>query len=226
MMKRYMPSFRSNDDEGVRRIGIESRRRTRRNAGYLSAGLIALMIILGVTRSSEFILLALLYVSIVFAGISLPVFILLSEGSSSDQERTNWDTLFSGAPTSFSESEVTKGGRNPVDSLYVYVKYASRGSFFSRRLVAFELKSAFQNSPLIDETGNLISGVNERSELGPDLNRVYFPFLPESKEYQQNELRSPTWKASRRERDAYLASLQRIVSKINGYPMSPGRDQK
>jgi hypothetical protein len=98
------------------------------------------------------------------------------------------------------------------------VKYASRGSDYSKREVASVLRSIFQNSPHFEEEEKLRSGTENNSLPGDsqfesDLKIIYYPYIRDSRKIQP-DASSSTRKASRAEREAYLANLQRVMKKI------------
>jgi len=166
----------------------EARKRQRKNARYLCTIFLVLIIILALLGSSQIVLVILLYASIIFEALSLSI--LIANGV------PLWDLLFmrerAKSMTTF------RGGNDAVSSLHIYVKYAARGSAYSKREVALLLRSIFQNSP-----------PKEDSQFESDLNLVYYSYIRDS-----NKPEPVTKRASRGERDAYLASLQRVMKKI------------
>ena len=129
---------------------VDSRKRQRRNTGYLCVFFLALIVLLGLIRSSQIVFVFFLYASIILEALSLSVFISLSE-SSWGKGRSLEDVLFMRESTGSVSSTVFREGSDAVNSLYIYVKYASRGSDYSRREVASVLRSIFQNSPHFEE---------------------------------------------------------------------------
>jgi len=180
----------------------DSRKRERRNAGYLSALFLALIVLFALIRSSQIVLVLLLYASIILEAIALSVFIALSESS-----WDIWDLLSRREQQKARSGATFLGGSDAVNSLHIYVKYGSRGSDYSRMEVAFVLRSIFQNSPELEKRD---------SQFESDLKIIYYPYIRDSSRIQP-ELR--TRKVSRAEREAYLASLQRVIEKIREDPV-------
>jgi hypothetical protein len=100
------------------RAKIELRKRQRRRSGYLCAFFLVLIVLFGLIRSSQIVFVFLLYASVVLEALTLSIFIARSDDGSL------WDLLFTreqmGSVTTFRE------GSGAVNSLHIYVKYASR----------------------------------------------------------------------------------------------------
>ncbi len=135
----------------------DSRKRQRRKTGYLCVFFLAVIVLLGLIGSSQILFVFFLYLSIILEALSLSVFIALSENSWG-KGRSLEDVLFMREPTGAVPSTAFREGSDAVNSLYIYVKYASRGSDYSKREVASVLRSIFQNSPHFEEEEKLRFG--------------------------------------------------------------------
>ena len=187
--------LQSNWKEHVPGEGNSSRNQSRRSAGVVSALLFAATIILAILRNSAVVLVVALYGCIVLEGISVSVFMMYSK---------------SDAGYSF-DDVVKKGksggkGNDIVDSMNVYVKYASRGSDHSRREIARTIKNVLE-SDASKKYGNLST---DRVFLS-DLESIVNPFVNIGKVPEKRKRRT---KMSRRDSEAYLTSLERIVQKL------------
>ena len=182
-------------------LPIESRSDPKRASRRLSIVFIAVVLILSLLRSSQIIFVIVLYVCLLFAGISLAVFLMYSLPEWRLGNFTESENVIEAGPK----------GTDVVSSLNIYVKFASRGSSHSRREIAYMLKNiiANQNSSrkLID---NSIKDQFER-----DINWIVYPYIADNLGNTRAKNLGFTTKASREERAAYLASLERIMHVLN-----------
>jgi len=87
----------------------------------------------------------------------------------------------------------------------LYVTYAARGSSHSRREIAFIIKNL-----LNDRQSRRRSGWAEDDPVfRSDLSRVVTRYIEETSASREREK-----KETRKEREAYLASLERLVAKL------------
>jgi hypothetical protein len=183
-------------DEEKRR----SRARSKRSAGIVSAVLLVAILILALLRNSQIILVISLYVCIVLEGISLSVYIMYSmpdnQESFSADRRTDEDS---------------GKGNDVVNSMNVYVKYASRGSDHSRREIAHVIKNIME-----ENTTKKHRDLSSDRLFQSDLERVVIPFTSDGNQTSERRQsgRTSKRKVSRQEREAYLTSLERIVQKL------------
>jgi hypothetical protein len=178
-----------------------SRNRSRRSADVVSAILFAAIIILAFLRNSQIIVVIALYACILLEGISISVFMMYS--------RSRSETGYSFDDTTKTYSAGGKGN-DIVDSMNVYVKYASQGSDHSRREIVRILRNVMEFEAS-KKHGNLSSDKTFRS----DLERIGIPFADTKKVPEKGQfLGKSKTKVSRRDREAYLTSLERIVQKL------------
>ena len=169
---------------------------SRRSAGIVSAVLLAAILILALLGSSQIILVISLYVCILLEGISLSVFIMYSRPEDEDP-----------FPKDPHRDPDGGKGNDVVNSMNIYVKYASRGSDHSRREIAHVIKNVMED----DASKKYRELSNDRlfqSGSGASRNTIYF--------WRAQTLgrRAPKTRVSRQEREAYLTSLERIVQKL------------
>jgi hypothetical protein len=152
------------------------------------------ILILSLGRDSQILLVLTMYLCILLEGISVSALVYYSRSSEYQPS------------VQFDESKNPPGspkGKDVVSSMDTYVSYAVRGSVHSRREIAFILK-------------NILSGTAGKNELSTesdqtlqsDLNRVVYRYLDDSINKSSNT------RQSRMEREAYLRSLERVISKI------------
>jgi len=179
----------------------DPRRRFSRTLTGVSVFFLVLILILSLLRSSQILFVAALYACILFEGISLTLLIL---SSNRDSPTINFE--------SSSESgrfPGTAAGTDIVSSLNIYVKYATRGSNHSRREIAYILKNiiSYRKEKALsvnDDTGAIQQDIQKvvdyyTSDVSREDSRKSTPF-------------SRSRKFSRQEREAYLASLERIIN--------------
>lgn len=116
--------------------------------------------------------------------------------------------------------------RNKLNSFTIFVEYAAKGSDFSRREIAVTLKRV-----LVQRLGAAPNSTALDRELSEDLGRVVFPYVPnsifspapgeKSLEVGSNfEAKAPSGNFEDRdktptlERQAYLASVERVIAKL------------
>jgi len=186
-----LPLLRSN----WTRYGLDegkstSRSQSKRSAGTVSAILLVTILILTLFRSSQIILVVSLYICILLEGISLSAFIMYSRPE--DEE-------------SFaSDRRGGDGGKgnDVVNSMNVYVKYASRGSDHSRREIAYVIKNVME-----ENTTKKHRDLSNDRLFQSDLERVVTPFTSDGNQtLERKQSRASKRKVSRQEREAYLTS--------------------
>jgi len=176
-----------------------SQRRSRRSAGIVSAILLVAILILALLGNSQIILVISLYVCILLEGISVSIFIMYSRSEEGDS--------FPIEPQKGGEGGK---GNDVVNSMNIYVKYASRGSEHSRREIAHVIRNVVEGNAS-KKHGDLS---NDRL-FQSDLERVVTPFTPDRNQTSGKQFgKAPRGKVSKREREAYLTSLERIVQKL------------
>lgn len=208
-------SSRQSDEEYFQQVKIESRRRFRRNTGFLSAALLILIVILALIGSSQILLVSILYLSILLEGICLAMFV------------TNYDVNWGVESLSNvimgrrrrNERESSPRGRDVASSMSVFVRYAAQGSDYSRREVAMTLKHMLEKSGV---TEDVIASGKIPAELKNDILRVVYAYTDQEDAVSERRLGSSAGidifgvrrRVSRREREAYLDRLERIVKYI------------
>ena len=168
---------------------------SRRSAGIVSAVLLVAILILALLGNSQIILVISLYVCILLEGISLSVFVMYSKPEEDPFPKD-----------SHRDHEGVKGN-DVVNSMNIYVKYASRGSDHSRREIAHVIKNVME-----DDASKKYRELSNDRLFQSDLERVVIPFT--SGGAQTLGRRAPKTRVSRQEREAYLTSLERIVRKL------------
>ena len=174
----------------------KGRSQSRRSAGIVSAVLLVAILILALLGNSQIILVVSLYVCILLEGISLSVFIMYSRPE--EEEPFPKDSR--------RDHDVGKGN-DVVNSMNIYLKYASRGSDHSRREIAHVIKNVME-----DNASKRYWELSNDRLFQSDLERVVIPFTFGGA--QTLGRRAPKSRASRQEREAYLTSLERIVQKL------------
>jgi len=140
-----------------------------------------------------------LYVCILLEGISLSAFLMYSRPEDED----------SFAPDRQKGGDGGKGN-DVVNSMNVYVKYASRGSDHSRREIAYVIKNVME-----EKTTKKHRDLSNDRLFQSDLERVVIPFTSDGNQtLERKQSRAFKRKVSRQEREAYLTSLERIVKKL------------
>jgi hypothetical protein len=137
-----------------------------------------------------------LYVCILLEGISLSVFIMYSRPEVEDP-----------FPKDPHRDHDAGKGNDVVNSMNIYVKYASRGSDHSRREIAHVIKNVME-----DDASRKYRELSNNRVFQSDLERVVIPFT--SGGAQTLGRRASKTRVSRQEREAYLTSLERIVQKL------------
>ena len=191
---------------------LEVRKRQRRNAACVFAGSIALILFLGLLGSSEIPAVLLLYTSVLFAGFAVIGLILLSEDPKYHSGNSIWGSLFARKLSEGTSTSFLVEGSDFANSFYVYVKYASRGSVYSRKEIAFLLRSVYENTSQNDDS-DILRKTNP--QLWIDLSTVYYPYLRDSRANQTDNASIEPRKSTAKERDAYLASLDRVIKNIS-----------
>ena len=185
---------------------IESRGDPKRASRRLSILFIAIILVLSILQSSQIILVIALYLCLLFAGLSLAVFIMYS--------LPDWRTV------SFMESggviEAGSKGTDIVSSLNVYVKFASQGSGHSRREIAYMLKNIITNR----NASRKLNDAAANRQFEEDMNRIVYPYLTDNMGNTRAKNLGFGTKASREERDSYLASLERVVRVLNNQELA------
>lgn len=189
-----------NNEEYYRLLKAESRRRIRRTTGFFSSGMIALIVILAILGNPQIILVAVLLIAIIFVGIFFALFV-----SNYDVD-WGFKSLNSMLGRNI-PSEESLQGRDPAKSMNVFVKHAALGSEYSRREIALELKHLLIKFALDDS-----SFIARSPQLKTDFQRVVYDY-DDHKETKKGRFALPK-RMSRREREAYLDSLQRIIKQI------------
>ena len=180
---------------------LDSRGDPKKSSWRLSILFIIFVLVLSIIRSSQVILVIALYLCLLFAGISLAVFIMYS--------LPDWNA---GNFTKYGDAmELGSKGTDVVSSLNVYVKFASRGSGHSRREIAYMLKNIVAN---MNFTPNLQNPESVR-RLEKDMNEIVYPYLSDSPGNSKAKNLGFRTKASKEERIAYLESLERIVGMLS-----------
>jgi hypothetical protein len=176
--------------EGERKSG--TRRRSIRIAAGASVFFLSLILWLAFLRSTQIAFVFSLFVCILFGGISVCLYMILSIPDAT------------GGASSRQVSDTSISPSNDVlTSLNVYVKYALRGSETSRREIARLLNNVLRKEDYPSkETGRPADSLFQR-----DLERVVYA-------YTSSE--SVRKKPPRKEREAYLASLERIIKRLEG----------
>jgi len=149
------------------------------------------ILVLSLAQNSQIVLVLLLYFCILVEGISVSALVLYSRDSPPSE-------LYSRNST---ETEKVPRGTDVVSSMDIYVTYAVRGSSHSRREIAFIIKNLLNDRQLRRE-----SRENNDPRFQSDLNAI-LRYLDESAPKEGK-------KESRKEREAYLASLERVVAKL------------
>jgi hypothetical protein len=178
---------------------LEATANPKRAPARLSILFVALVLLLAFLRSSQIILVVALYVCLLFAGVSIAVFILYSTST--------WESKDHLADSNLTEQRHSKGN-DVVSSLNVYVKFASRGSGHSRREIAYILRNIIANQNVLRKP----TDVNTRQLLEKDWEKIVFRYTPDnSRMPKDSENLGFKTNASRQEREAYLMSLERII---------------
>ncbi len=192
-----------------------SRNRLRRTIRWYAILFMGLIVFFASFRSEEVIFVLMLYTSIFIEAFVIIVMIILSEarGSEGDQFDLQEERDFI--------RNAKFDGNNIIESLNVYVKYATKGSEFSRREIATILRKLTSRKPVEDYSS---SSLNKSLSLDPaveqDLQRVMYPYLDERPYFSRREPGAPNHVnqvnvgISKGESEAYLSGLERIVSKI------------
>ncbi|MFI5420934.1 MAG: hypothetical protein ACHQ1H_08200 [Nitrososphaerales archaeon] len=178
---------------------MRSQSNPRRTSGRLSALFLVLVLVLALVGSSQIILVLALYLCMLFAGLSLAVYIIYSVST--------WN--FSPFAENYSNFVRSSKGSDVVSSLNVYVKFASRGSGHSRREIAYLLRNIVANQNLSRKLGNLDS----RRQVEEDLDKIVNPYVSDNLGNPNSKAKNLGFKtkASKVEREAYLATLERVV---------------
>ena len=190
-----------NDEEYYRRLKLESRRRVRRSTGFFSLAMIALIVIIAILGNPQIVLVATMLIAIVLVGIFFALFVSNFDVDWGIKSLTS--TIVGRKPL----SEEDLQGRDPAKSMNVFVKHAALGSEYSRREIALELKHLLIKFGL-DDT----SFIARSPQLKADFQKVVYDY-DDHKEAKKGRF-ALTKRKSRREREAYLDSLQRIIKQI------------
>ena len=163
-----------------------SRSQSRRSAGIVSAVLLVAILILALLGNSEIILVISLYICILLEGISLSVFIMYSRFEDEDPFPTDSHRSYDGGK-----------GNDVVNSMNVYVKYASRGSDHSRREMTHVIKNVME-----DSASKKYRDLSNDRLFQSDLERVVIPFTPDGNQTPGKQFgRAPKTRVSRQERE-------------------------
>ncbi len=181
---------------------MQSRSNPRKTSGRLSALFIILVIVLALLGSSQIVFVLALYLCLLFAGLSLAVYILYSVPPR--------DLNF--FADNSNDYEASSKGTDVVSSLNVYVKFASRGSAHSRREIAYLLKNIVASQNLSNKLGN----PDICRQLDEDLNSIVEPYVGNASGNAAGKTKNLGFKtkASKAEREAYLTTLERIVTTL------------
>ncbi|MDA4129577.1 MAG: hypothetical protein OK457_02290 [Thaumarchaeota archaeon] len=178
---------------------MEAAANSKRASARLSILFGALVLVLAFLRSSQIILVVALYVCLLFAGVSIAVFILYSTSP--------WESKDPRDDSTLTEQRHSKGN-DVVSSLNVYVKFASRGSGHSRREIAYILRNILANQNMLRKP----TDINTRQMLEKDWENIVHRYIPDNSRIPIDPVNLGfKTKASRQEREAYLASLERII---------------
>jgi len=179
---------------------MESQNNPRRSSALLSVLFIVIVLAIALLRSSQIIFVFALYVCLLFAGVSLAVFIMYSTPT--------WET--DSSLEFFDHNRPTPKGSDVVSSLNVYVKFASRGSGHSRREIAYVIRNILANR----NASRKLDDSQLSRQLAEDLDKVVYPYTSDSlrnSKIAKVENLGFKAKTSREEKEAYLTSLERIV---------------
>jgi len=139
-----------------------------------------------------------LYICILLEGISASIFMMYSRPEDGDS-----------FPVDHQKGGEGGKGNDVVNSMNIYVKYASRGSEHSRREIAHVIRNVVEGNI----SKKYLDLSNDR-QFQSDL-RAVAPFTSEEDQTSGKRFgRAPRKKVSKREREAYLTSLERIVQKL------------
>jgi hypothetical protein len=151
------------------------------------------ILLISMTRNSQIILVLALYLCILLEGISITAYVITSRDKASINSS---ETRKSMSGTS---------GTDIVDSMNVYVTYAEKGSSHSRRELAFIIRNLIRNKESRGKTDFEIDQVFQS-----DLNRVVTRYTDDYEKVRYSSARE-----SRTEREAYVKSLERLISKLS-----------
>ena len=166
----------------------------RRQALTYSAVFLAVILVLSIIHSSQIGLVLLLYLSIILEAVFVSAFAVYSRHPGVDS-----------GPDFLNRAEAPRG-TDIVSSMNLYVTYAARGSDHSRREIAFTIRDLLE-----DLKSSKLEDLSKDEKFQSDLNRVVYPYLGELAKEQRKKK-----KGSRQESEAYLSSLERIVSRLRG----------
>ncbi len=195
----------SSNDPSIERYNFKPyspRRQERRRIKIYVGILLALIFLFSILRSQDVIFVALLYISIIMGGILLIFLISVSEVRGSDEDSSSFEDEM--------RHRREYEGNSIIESINVYVKYASKGSEFSRREIALNLRKLIGQR---EEIGD--DSLSEDISIQRDLRLIVYPYLDErSYVSRTGNLSKETIDAFELKGDAYLASLGRIVTKL------------
>lgn len=156
----------------------------------------AIILILALVESPQILLVLVLYFCILLDGISISALVLYSIN-----RRTDSLTEFENIQAQ--QVQRSPRGADVVSSMDVYVTYAVRGSAHSRREVAFVIRNI-----LAGAKGRKVEALEARDPaFASDMRNVVYRYLDESASRENR-------RESRGEREAYVSSLERVISKI------------
>ena len=158
----------------------------------------ALILILSLVQNTEIILVLTLYLSIFLEGISICAFAIYSRSSKEDDFAKKLNRQDQTKMPSSKGSDV-------VSSMNMYVTYAGRGSIHSRREIAFIIRNVAEDRHSI-KLKEFENDPTFQADCDQVVNRYVRGYDEENKRNRRKE--------TKREKDAYLTSLERIVVKL------------
>ena len=170
-----------------------------RSALVFSIIFLVSILVLSLIEDTEILLVLALYLCIFLEGVSICAFLIYSHGIGDEGPDENGILA--------SQRQPPPRGSDVVSSMNLYVMYAGRGSSHSRREIAFMIKNV---------VGAKQSGRMDEFDYGPffrsDLDLVVNRYTDGNDAQWKNRHRE-----SKKEREAYLTSLERIVQKLDGF---------